>query len=82
MPLVSVDSERTLFLRLQPRCLKCRHKRMRTLAATLAMLERASLFIKESKLDQDQKLVASIAEFRDLMRHLQLMVVTVIPKAS
>lgn len=81
MLLVSADLERILFLRLQPRCLKCRHKRMQTWAATLAMLERASLSIKESKLDQDQKLVASIAEFRDLMRHLQLMV-TVIPKAS
>jgi hypothetical protein len=54
---------------------------MQTWAATLAMLERASLSIKESKLDQDQKLAASMADFRDLMRHLQLMV-TVIPKAS
>ena len=81
MLLVSVDLERTLFLRLQPRCLKCSHKRMQMWAATLAMLERASLSIKESKLDQDQKLVASIAEFKDSMRHLQLMEM-VIPKAS
>ena len=81
MLLVSVDSERTLFLRLLPRCLKCRHKRMQTWAATLAMLERVSLSIKESKVDQDQKLAASIVEFRDLMRHHQLMA-TVIPKAS
>ena len=82
MLLVSVDSERILFLKSQPKCLKCRHKRMQTWAATLAMLVRASSSTKESKLDLDQRLVASIAEYRDSMRLLQLMVITVIPKAS
>ena len=78
---ISVNSERIPFLRLLHRCPKCRTSRMLIWVATLATLVRASSSTSENKEDQDPKLVANIAVFKDLMR-LQVVMITVILRAS
>ena len=74
----SASLERITSLKSPPRCLRCKTLRMQTWEATLVILVRANLFIREAKLDpRDPKLAASIAASRDSMRHREHTVLTV-----